>query len=52
LITGISGSRIEDVMLAVTTAPVGVDAGDSGPDHVSKAQRYNNVDRQRSPQHA
>jgi NADH dehydrogenase len=51
LITGISGSRIEDVMLAVTTAPVGVDAGDSGPDHVSKAQRYNNVDRQRSPQH-
>ena len=29
----------------------GVGAGDSGPDHVSKAQRYNNVDRQRSPQH-
>ena len=28
LITGISGSRIEDVMLAVTTAPVGVDTGD------------------------
>lgn len=39
------------VMAAVTTAPVGVGAGDSGPVHTSKAQRYNNVDRQRSPQH-
>jgi len=51
LITGISGSRIEDVMPAVTTAPVGVGAGDSGPVYAFKAERYNNVDRQGSPQH-
>jgi hypothetical protein len=52
LITGISGSRIEDVMPAVTIAPaVGVDAGDSGSVHAYKDQRYNNDDWQRSPQH-
>jgi hypothetical protein len=51
LITGISGSRIEDVMPAVTTAPEGVGARDSGPVYAFKAQRHNNVDRQRSPQH-
>src|SRR5713101_6336800 len=45
LITGISGSRIEDVMPAVTTAPVGVGVEDPGPVYTSKAQRYNNVDR-------
>src|SRR5436190_4052489 len=51
LITGISGSRIEDVMPAVTTAPVGVDVEDSGQDNVSMPQRHDYVDRQRTAQH-
>jgi NADH:quinone reductase (non-electrogenic) len=51
LITGISGSRIEDVMPVVTTAPARVDVEDSGREHVSMAQRHDYADRQRSAQH-
>lgn len=40
LITGISGSCIDDAMPAVTTAR----AEDPGPVQASKARRYHNVD--------
>jgi NADH:quinone reductase (non-electrogenic) len=52
LITGISGSRIEDVMSAVATAPaLAVSGGDSGQVHESKTRQQDNADWQKSPQH-
>ena len=50
LITGISGSRIEDVMPAVPTAPaLAVSAGDSGS--VFEALRHNDLTWQEGAQH-
>jgi len=52
LITGISGSRIEDVMPVVITAPpLALRAGDSGSVRVVPILRHDNLTRQESPQH-
>ena len=53
LITGISGSRIEDVMPVLSTAPaLAVSAGDSGSVDVVQTLRHADLSRQNGLQHA
>jgi hypothetical protein len=54
LITGISGSRIEDVMPVLSSAPaLAVSAAvDSGSVEAVQTLRYDDLARQNGPQHA
>ena len=52
LITGISGSRIEDVMPVLSTAPaLAVSAGDSGFVETVQTLQHDELARQKGPQH-
>jgi NADH dehydrogenase len=52
LITGISGSRIEDVMPVLSTAPaLAVSAGDSGSVEAAQTPWHDDLARQNGPQH-